>query len=155
VVTKLLEYAASRKEHVNVSDMIRYPKNNIDAPRPAARVYRALCEYVTDNGLDARCFGMSFDRVADIAGYVSKGKAREALLRAVDVGLIVRLDAGLPREPGRNGLCGLYGLIGEHHNTPLEAQKDGAATVMYGERSGERIRRGLDPLPSFELELAA
>jgi hypothetical protein len=64
--------------------MLWCPKRDIAASRPAVRVYRAMSEYVADNGLDPYCFGMTFDRIADLAGYASKSKAREALLLAAD-----------------------------------------------------------------------
>jgi hypothetical protein len=60
----------------------------------------------------------------------------------------VRLDTGLAKDVGRQGLCGLYGLVGEGEN-PVNASRSGASTAMYRQRSEERVRRGLPPLPSY------
>lgn len=127
-------------------------------PKPAVRVYHGMAEHVLDNGLDANCFGITTQWIADRAGYAGKGKAWQALLVAVDEGLVVRLDSGVPREEGRDGLCGLYGLVGE--GTDVESVRvAGMMTPMYRKRSDERERRGLPRLPMLStsaiLRLAA
>lgn len=152
-VTTVIDYASRRaNEHHNTLDMIWCPKSDIGTRKPAVRVYRALSEYVIDNGLDPFCFGMTFDRIADLAGYAGKGKARDALLLAVDASLIVRLDPGVPKNDGGQGLCGLYALVGEGQD-PAQVCRVGASTTMYGDRNKERLRRGLQPLPSYTEEL--
>jgi hypothetical protein len=146
--------ASSEDGHYISRVSIWCPKENVEACKPAARVYHALSEYVVEWALDANCFGMSLDRVADLSGYSGKTKGKEALLKAVAAGLIVILDTGVPYQDGTIGLCGLYALVG-HDSTPAEARAAGQLTRMYAERNRERIARGLPPLPMPEIELPA
>lgn len=160
-VKRLVKYAAASKSHDPAPSLgghdisrvlVSCPKNKLDAPRGAVRVYQALWKYVLDYGLDPCCFGMSFERIADLTGYSGATKAREAVLKAVAAGLIVRLDVGVPARDGIVGLCGLYALVG-HDRTPDEVRAAGQQTLMYAARNRERIARGLRPLPMLDEEL--
>lgn len=134
------------KSQPYILDSIWLPKIDVPGPTAALRAYLALVEYVLENALDPNCFGITYDRIADLSGYACKGTTWKAVNAAIDAGLIVRLDSGLPRIERRQGLCALYALVGNHNN-PALAFTAGADTVMYRERSEERRRRGLEPLP--------
>jgi hypothetical protein len=157
-VKRLVKYAASggspssKGGHVISQVLVSCPKNKLDAPKGAVRVYQALWKYVLDYALDPCCFGMSFERIADLADYSGATKAREAVLKAVAAGLIVRLDCGVPKRDGIVGLHGLYALVG-HDITPDEARAAGQRTAMYAARSRERIARGLPSLQMLDEEL--
>jgi hypothetical protein len=133
--------AANNGNH-RVPDCIWLPKLSQDAPKPALRVYRALYEYVREVGLDWNCFGITYARIAELAEYAGKPKARDAVSLAIDARLLVQLDPGEPKRSGFDGFCGLYALVGNHNNPALAAAA-GSSTAMYLKRLADRGRLGL------------
>lgn len=142
VVQRIVTYVRSVRPDIRTLSIPGYrwcPKSEIQAPRPAIRAYTALTEYVLDRQLDPHCFAMAYSTVAALTGYCDKGRARQAILRAEDAGLIVRLDNGVADQ--RYQLCALYALVGEGDD-PTTARAKGASHPKYADRIAERTRLG-------------
>ena len=142
VVQRIVTFVRSVRTDIRTLSIPGYrwcPKSEIQAPRPAIRAYTALTEYVLDRQLDPHCFAMAYSTVAALTGYCDKGRARQAILKAEDAGLIVRLDNGVADQ--RYQLCALYALVGEGDD-PTIARAKGTSHPKYADRIAERTRLG-------------
>lgn len=129
-----------RKDPTIVSGLVIVGEKQKRTPRPAVRAYNALANWVLTVGLDAHCFGITYERAANLMGYADKADARAAILKAQDANLLFRLDQG---TVGYGGMATLYTLRGEGE-TLQDAYDAGVRSEQFQRRLAERKTLGLD-----------
>jgi hypothetical protein len=86
---------------------------------------------------------MDYRRLASLAEYRDKARAKKVADQTEDAGLLFRLDRGSKSEDTRRGLVTLYCLRGEGESLQ-DAYDDGVRSDMFqqriSEQQGPRIR---------------
>jgi hypothetical protein len=117
-------------------------------PEKARCAYEALAGYVAENRLEPHALGITYGRIADLAGFPTKSVAQRAIIEAEDAELLVRLDHG---QPVKGGLCTLFSLVG-NGETISDAISKGIETDAFQRRVADREARGIGRPSCMRLE---
>lgn len=133
------QYAAIARACVPVQQsLLVLPHNRKNA---ATLVRDALAQYVTSRRQNPYCFPVTYQYIAELVGFDDWMRAREAVRRAEQQGLLLRIDSG---EPNETRLSTLIGLVGVGQSQDFIYRR-ATATDEYARRQQERRDLGLRP----------
>lgn len=106
--------------------------------------YVSLVGFVVDNRLDPHAVGLTYARIADLAGFNAKSTAQRAIIDAHALGLLAVLDRG---QPVKGGLCSIFTFVGAGETIDTAIAR-GIESDAFQKRVQDRAARGVG-LPSI------